>query len=294
MSNMRSVKKKRFANTIWFMVAILLAIMTIYPFLWMIATSFKPMVDIYARPLSLIPNPVTMENYQDVMRTVPFGKYFLNSILLASVGMLTNVLFGSLAGYAFAKIRFDGRKVVFAILLSSMMIPSIVTLVPQFIVLRKFPFAGGNDWMGQGGTGFINSFWAILLPGGVGTFAVFFMKQFMSMLPDELGESARLDGCGELRIFLSVYLPLAIPAAITLSIMTFQSGWNSFMWPLIVLNDSNKYTVQIGLSLFKNNYSTNYGAMMAGTVISTLPVLGVFIFAQKYYVEGIALSGTKG
>ncbi len=281
-------------HAVWILTAIGITLLTVYPFLWMIATSFKTMVDIYAQPLSLLPRPVTMENYQNVMETVPFGHYFMNSLILAAGGTLSNVFLGSLAGYAFAKIRFDGRKVVFAILLSSMMIPGIVTLVPQFVVLRRFPFVGGNNGLGQGGTGFINTFWAILLPGGVGTFAVFFMRQFMSMLPDELGESARIDGCGELRIFASIYLPLAVPAAITLAIMTFQSGWNNFMWPLIVLNDPKKYTIQIGLSLFKNNYSTNYGAMMAGTVIATLPVLVLFVLAQRYYVESIALSGTKG
>ncbi len=278
---------------VWYISACLIAVCTIYPFLWMIATSFKPMVEIYARPLDIIPRAANLENYQDVLNTVPFLKYFKNSLILAASGVFTNVFFGALAGYAFAKLNIKGKNIMFTILLSSMMIPGIVTMVPQFVVLRKFPLVGGNDLLGQGGKGFINTFWAIILTGAVGAYAVFFMRQFFASLPDDLGEAARIDGCGEFRIFLNVYFPLITPAAVTLGILTFQSGWNSFMWPLIVLNDANKHTIQIGLSLFKNNYSTNYGAMMAGTVFSTIPILILFAFAQRYFIEGIAFSGSK-
>ena len=277
----------------WYICGSLIALCTVYPFLWMIATSFKGTVEIYERPLTLVPEAPTLQNYIDVMQTVPFFLYFRNSLILATAGVLTNVFLGALAGYGFAKLDFRGKKVLFTILLSSMMIPGIVTLVPQFVVLRKFPLFGGNDIFGQGGKGMINTFWAIILPGACGTYAVFFMKQFFETLPDELAEAARLDGANEFRIFWQIYLPLIKPAAITLGIMTFQAGWNNFMWPLIVLNDPNKFTIQIGLSLFKTNYQTNYGAMMAGTVIATLPVLIMFIFAQRYYIEGIALSGSK-
>ncbi len=280
-------------TVIWYFSACLIAACTIYPFLWMIATSFKPMPEIYARPLSLIPSAATIQNYKDVLNTVPFFLYFKNSLIIASAGVFTNVFFGALAGYAFAKLHIRGKNIMFTILLSSMMIPGIVTMVPQFVVLRKFPLVGGNDLFGQGGKGFINTFWAIILTGGVGAYAVFFMRQFFGTLPDDLGEAARIDGCGEFRIFLNVYFPLITPAAVTLGILTFQSGWNSFMWPLIVLNDASKHTIQIGLSLFKNNYVTNYGAMMAGTVFSTIPILLLFSFAQRYFIEGIAFSGSK-
>lgn len=218
--------KRQRRTAVWYITALIITLCTIYPFLWMVSTSFKPMVDIYARPLNLIPRGANIENYQQVLETVPFSLYFRNSLLLAVSGVLTNVFLGALAGYGFAKIRFTGRKVLFGILLSSMMIPGIVTMVPQFVVLRKFPFVGGNDRQGAGGTGFINSFMAIILPGAVGTYAVFFMKQFFETLPDDLAEAARIDGCSELRIFWNVYLPLITPAAITLGIMTFQAGWN--------------------------------------------------------------------
>ena len=289
----QSARSKMIRRILWYLFGTLFAVITVYPFLWMIGTSFKEQVEIYARPLSLIPEKFTLENYRTVMNTVPFLMYFKNSMILAVTGVLTNVFLGALAGYAFAKLDFRGKKVLFRILLSSMMIPGIVTMVPQFVVLRKFPFAGGNNLFGQGGRGFINSFWAIILPGACGVYAVFFMKQFFETLPGDLAEAARLDGASEFRIFWQVYLPLITPAAMTLGIMTFQGGWNNFMWPLIVLNDPKKYTIQIGLSLFKTNYTSNYGAMMGGTVIATLPVLLLFIFAQRYFVEGIAFSGSK-
>ena len=287
------LRKRRIRTIIWYISACLIAVCTIFPFLWMIATSFKPMPEIYSRPLNLIPVATTLQNYRDVLNTVPFLLYFKNSMILALAGVLSNVLLGSLAGYGFAKLQIRGKNIVFVLLLSSMMIPSIVTMVPQFVVLRKFPLVGGNNIIGQGGRGFINTLWAIVLTGGVGSYAVFFMRQFFSSLPDDLGEAARIDGSGEFRIFLCVYFPLITPAAITLAILTFQSGWNNFMWPLIVLNDASKHTIQIGLSLFKNNYVTNYGAMMAGTVFSTLPMLILFAFAQRYFIEGIAFSGIK-
>ncbi len=288
-----SRQSAQFRRVVWYVSGCLIAVTTVFPFLWMLATSFKGTTEIYARPLSLIPAEASWQNYSDVFATVPFLHYFGNSFYLAAMGVLTNVFLGALAGYAFAKLRFKGRKILFSMLLASMMLPGIVTLVPQFVVLRKLPFAGGNNWLGVGGKGLINSFWAIILPGAVGAYAIFFMKQFFETLPNELAEAARIDGCSEFRIFWNVYLPLIVPAALTLGILTFQGGWNNFMWPLIVLNDPNKYTIQIGLSLFRNNYSTNYGAMMAGTVIATLPVLLFFLFAQRYFIEGIALSGSK-
>ncbi len=280
-------------STGWYIAAIAIALITVYPFLWMLSTSFKPESEIFNNSVSLIPQNGTFQNYFDVFDTIPFFTYFKNSLILAVGGVLTNLFFGSLAGYTFAKLKFRGKKVIFMIFLASMMIPSVVTMIPSFLVLKNFPLVGGNNILGQGGMGFINSYWAILLPGAAGAFAVFFMKQFFETLPSELAEAGRIDGCSEFGIFSKIYLPLITPAAVTLGIMTFQSGWNSFMWPLIVLNSEKMMTIQVGLSTFRYNYSTNYGALMAGTVIATVPTLLVFIFAQKYYVEGIAFSGGK-
>jgi multiple sugar transport system permease protein len=285
--------KKKILNVLWYVGAIGIATVTVFPFLWMISTSLKPEGEIYSNSLSLISENYSLNNYKKVFDTIPFFRYFLNSLILAVSGAATNIFFGALAGYSFAKLKFKGRKISFSLLLSSMMIPGIVTMIPQFLVLKYFPFVGGNDIFGQGGSGFINHYSAIILPGAVGAFAVFFMKQFFETLPDDLAEAARVDGCSEFRIFWQIYLPLIKPAAITLGIMTFQSGWNSFMWPMIVLNSKEMMTIQVGLSVFQYQYNTSYGPLMAGTVIATLPTILIFVFAQKYYVRGIALTGDK-
>lgn len=290
---MKKVWKKRTKSVLWYIGAILISLATVYPFLWMVSTSFKPETEIYESSLSLLSSQFSFDNYKTVFETMPFGRFFFNSFILAASGVITNLFFGALAGYAFAKLKFRGRRVSFALLLTSMMIPSVATMIPQFLVLKFFPLVGGNNLLGQGGNGFINTYGAIIIPGAVGAFAVFFMKQFFETLPDDLAEAARLDGCGELKIFTRIYFPLIRPAAVTLAIMTFQSGWNNFMWPMIVLNSEKMKTIQVGLATFQYQYDTQYGPLMAGTVIATLPMIVLFIFAQKYYVEGIAFSGGK-
>lgn len=285
--------KKRLKALCWYLVAILIALTTVYPFLWMLATSFKTEKEIFTNSLSLFVENLTFENYTKVFERIPFLRYFTNSLILAIGGVITNLFFGSLAGYTFAKLRFRGRKAIFAVFLASMMVPATCTMIPSFLVLKHFPLMGGNDIWGQGGNGLINSYWAILLPGAAGAYAIFFMKQFFETLPTELADAARIDGCSEFGIFRRIYLPLVKPAALTLGIQTFQSGWNSFLWPMIVLNSQEMMTIQVGLSAFQYNYRTDNGPLMAGTVIATLPSLIFFIFVQKYYVDGIAFSGGK-
>lgn len=278
----------------WYVILGALSIIMILPFYWSISTSFKPNDILFSADSYFIPQKVTLDHYQTVFSKIPFARYFMNSFFLAAAGVVTNLILGSLAGYAFAKLYFRGKKVLFRILLSSMMVPGVVATIPQFMVLRSFPFAGGNDIFGQGGTGFINSYWAIILPGAVGAFAVFFMRQFFVGQPDELADAARIDGSGESGIFFRIYLPLTKPALATLGIMTFQGGWNNFLWPLIVLNDEERMTIQVGLSKFIYNYGDkDYGPLLAGTVIATLPMIIIFLFAQKYFVQGISFTGSK-
>ncbi|MFC7876920.1 carbohydrate ABC transporter permease [Isoptericola sp. NPDC057391] len=273
---------------LWWVAVVVVAILTVFPLLWTLVTSLKPAGDILSGALDLIPRTVTIENYQRVLTAVPFARYFLNSMLIAVGGVVLNLFFGSLAGYAFAKLTFRGRRALFVTLLGSLMVPGIVTMVPSFLVLRAIPFAGGNNALGQGGVGLLNTYWAIILPGAAGAFAVFFMRQFFSSIPDELGEAARIDGASEFRIFAQVYLPLAKAGAAVLAILTFQAGWNAFMWPLIVLNVQEMWTVQVGLASFVTDYATDYGPLMAGTVITSLPVLLLFVFAQRYIIEGVS------
>lgn len=286
-------KTKHMQSFIWYCLVILISLTTVLPFIWTLSTSFKSDSEILSGSMQIIPSHFTWDHYKEVFETMPFLNYLKNSLILALGGVATNLFFGSLAGYSFGQLKFKGKKPIFLVFLASMMVPSIVTMIPTFIVLRGFPLAGGNDLTGTGGLGLINSYWAILLPGAAGAFSIFFMKQFFEQLPKELVESARIDGASEFKIFWNVYFPLAKPALTTLGIMTFQAGWNAFMWPMIVLNADEMKTVQVGLAAFQYNYNTNYGPLMAGTILATLPVLVLFIFAQRNYVQGMADAGIK-
>ncbi len=289
----RAQTVRRIKTVAWWLGVCLVSIVTVAPLVWTLATSLKPAGEILSNSLSLIPRSPTLQNYIHAVTTVPYGRYFVNTLIVAVGGAVANLFFGSLAGYALAKLRFRGRQAVFITFLSSLMVPSIVTMIPTFLVLRHLPLLGGNDVTGNGGLGLINTYWAVIIPGAAGAFAVFFMKQFFESLPDELGEAARIDGAGEFRIFATVYFPLTRAGLAVLGLLSFQAGWNNFLWPLIVLNDPKMMTVQVGLAGFVNNYTTDYGPLMAGTVITMLPVLAVFILAQRWLIQGIASVGIK-
>ena len=289
----RSSTRSLIGNVVWYVAVVVLSVITIAPLVWTLSTSLKPASEILAGALNLIPASPTIENYLSVFEDVPFGRYFVNSLILGIGGAVTNVFFGGLGGYALAKLKFRGRSGVFAVFLASLMIPSIVTMIPTFLILRGFPLFGGNDILGQGGLGLLNTYAAVIVPYAAGAFAVFFMKQFFETIPDELGEAARIDGASEFRIFAQIYFPLARAGMAVLGILSFQAGWNNFLWPLIVLNNPDMMTVQVGLSSFVNNYETAFGPLMAGTVVASLPVLIIFIVAQRYIIEGVAHVGNK-
>ncbi|MNO12317.1 L-arabinose transport system permease protein AraQ [compost metagenome] len=289
-----SAMKRGFNKTVYYIVCILIAIAMFLPFYWSVLTSLKPDDEIFAMPIKWFPDHLTFEHYRKAFTTVPFALYFWNSLVLAVAGVLANLFFGSLSGYAFAKLKFRLNKPIFRVLLAAMMIPGIVTMIPTVYVMRHIPFAGGNDFFGSGGNGLMNSFWGIILPGASGTFAVFFMRQFFLTLPSDMMEMARIEGCREFMIFWRIYLPLTKPALATLSIFTFQAGWNGFLWPMIVLNDPDKATIQMGLQAFSYNFQTDYGPMMAGALVAILPILVLFLALQRYFVQGIAFSGIKG
>lgn len=263
------------------------------PFIWSLSTSLKYDEEIFSAQIQWLPSRITLEHYIDAFTIVPFARYFANSLAMGAAGVATNLFFGGLAGYAFAMLRFPGRTVLFRVLLASMMVPGVVTLIPSYLIVRSFPLVGGNDLLGQGGFGLLNSYLAVILPGAAGAFAVFLMRQFFLTLPSELGEAARLDGCDEFGIFWKVYLPLCRPALATLAIFTFQAGWNAFLWPLIVFTDPAMSTVQMGLGAFSFNRSTDYGALMAASVVVMLPVLLLFLVAQRHFTQGLAFTSTK-
>ncbi|MHB8962712.1 MAG: carbohydrate ABC transporter permease [Saccharofermentanales bacterium] len=286
-------KTRRIEKIIIYLALSLFGIIMVLPFYWSILTSLRLDADIFKIPIEWIPRRLTSEHYIKAFQTVPFLKYALNTLLITVSGMAMNLFFGAAAGYAFAKIRFVGKKIIFRMMVSSLMVPGVVTMIPTFLILKNFPLAGGNNIFGSGGFGFLNTIWGVILPGGIGVFAVFFMRQFFLSLPDDLAESARVEGAGEGTIYFKIYLPLVKPALATLGIFGFQAGWNSFLWPNIVLGDPNMKVLTMALQSFSFNNQTQYGPLMAASLFISAPVFVVFLFFQKYFVQGIALTGIK-
>jgi len=270
------------------------ALTTIVPFLWMISTSLKPEPEIFRFPPVWIPSAWQWDNYAKAMTAAPFARYFLNTVIYAVGITASNLLFCSMAAYAFARLRFPGRNLLFILVLGTMMIPAQVTMVPVFIMLKRWPLLGGNDLLGAGGHGLLNTYTGLVLPGAVGAFGIFLLRQFFMTLPRELEDAARIDGCSEAGIYWRIILPLSKPAMATLGIFTFTAAWNEFLWPLLIMSKDSMKTLQVGLQVFQTQYTTTWDLLMAGTVVVTIPVLIIFLFGQRYFTRGIALSGMKG
>jgi len=270
------------------------AITMILPFLWMVSTSLKPEPEIFRFPPAWLPRRWQWENYRAAMEAAPFGRYFVNTVIYAVAITGSNLLLCSMAAYAFARLRFRGRNVLFILTLGTMMVPGQVTMVPVFILLKRWPLVGGNDWLGIGGHGLLNSYIGLVLPGAVGAFGIFLLRQFFMTLPRELEDAARIDGCSEAGIYWRIILPLSKPALATLGIFTFTAAWNEFLWPLLIMSKDSMKTLQVGLQVFQTQYTTRWDLLMAGTVVVTIPVLVIFLAGQRYFTRGIALSGIKG
>jgi multiple sugar transport system permease protein len=270
------------------------AAVMLLPFVWMLSTSLKPPDQLFTVPPTWVPRTLVWDNYLKAMGAGNFGRYALNSLLLAFANMITNVGLSALAGYAFARLRFPGRGVLFVLVLATLMVPYQVTIIPQFVIIRHIPLFGGNDILGQGGIGWINSYWGLVMPGAVGAFGIFMLRQFFETLPSDLEDAARIDGAGELRIFWQIMLPLAMPAVATLAVFSFQAGWNAFLWPLLITTTDDMRTIQLGLTVFVQQYSTQWDQLMAATVVATLPIIAVFVLGQRLLVRGIAFTGLKG
>jgi len=284
-----------FSVVLVYLVIVIISIFMILPFVWMVSVSLKPSGRIYEYPPRFIPSPVTFENYRTAWDRANFSRYFMNTTIFAVVGALLTIFLCSLGGYVFAKLRFPGKNILFMVILFTMMLPFFSVLIPLFLIVKNFPLAGGNNLFGKGGTGLINSFAGLILPGIVNGYYIFLFRQFFTMLPDELIQAARIDGCSEFRIFAQIMLPLAKPALATVAIFSFMDKWNALVWPLVVLTDPNKRTLQVGLAIFQGEQLTGaqWNELMAASVISLLPTVLVFLLAQKYFTTGIALTGIK-
>jgi len=251
------------------------------PYVWMFVTSIKPLAEIQAFPPSFAVKNPTIEPYKDLFRLVPMLKYLVNSIFVAGSITLFNVFATSLAGYAFAKHKFWGRDKIFFIFLASLMIPWQVNIIPGFIIVKNL--------------GWLNTYKGLIIPSMAWcAFGIFLNRQFIYSIPDDLIDAAKIDGCGEFRIYMHVILPLIKPVLATLSIFTFLQQWNNFVWPLVIIHTSSMRTIPLGLATLTGQFGANYAMIMAGAVIATLPMLIVYLMFQKYIIKGIALTGLKG
>ncbi|WP_238996501.1 carbohydrate ABC transporter permease [Paenibacillus pinistramenti] len=260
----------------------LIGVMMLVPLWWMISTSLKSMREIMAYPPTIVPEHVHWDNYIHAWQKGHFGRYTLNTLFLAGIGVLSHVLSNTFVAYGFAKIRFKGKKLLFSVMLGTMMIPSFVTLIPQYILFSKL------HW--------INTYLPLTVPGFFGSaFQIFLVRQFFLTIPNELIEAGKVDGASHFRIWGQLMLPLSLPVIATIAIMTFQGAWNDFTGPLIYINSESLFNLQIGLQSFKSTETTQWHYLMAGSVIVLLPVVLLFFLFQKYFIEGMNISsGTKG
>lgn len=270
---------------LWKLIAVYLVLVIgliamIAPFLWMLSTSFKSTKAIFRFPPDWIPVQPTLAHYQKLFETLDFLTPFKNTVIVAVSITFLSLLICSMAGYAFAKFRFPGRDKLFIGLLGTLMVPGQITMIPVFLLLNKLRL--------------LNSYPGLILPGLASAFSIFFMRQFIRTIPDELLEAARIDGASERYIFFKIVLPLCKPALATLGIFNFTGSWNSFLWPLIIASSEKMYTLPVAIANLGGQYQTDYGLQMAGAVVVIVPIIIVFLFAQKYFIKGITLSGLKG
>jgi multiple sugar transport system permease protein len=273
-------ERRRFLFSPWHLVLFPIAAVMVIPLVWMIVTSLQTLDETRHYPPSLVPSSLEAGNYAEVLQRAPFGRWFLNTLIVTIVCVLGNLLFCSLAGYAFARIKFFGREVTFILILATLMIPFQVIIIPTFLIVRTL--------------GMIDTLGALILPNLAGAFGIFMLRQFFRTLPVELEEAARIDGASRLGILFKIVLPLSGPALATLAVITFMWTWNDFLWPLITIYSPQNMTLQLGLATFQGAHQTNTNLLMAANVMSMLPVLLLFFVAQRYFVRGIATTGLKG
>ena len=272
--------KRRTTQLIVYAFLTLGALSMAIPYVWMIVTSVKPIEEIQTYLPSFYVRHPTFAPYRELFSILPMWRYLFNSLVVASLVTLCNVFFCSLAGYAFAKHKFFGRDKIFLLLLSAIMIPYQVNLIPGFIIVKNL--------------GWLNSFYSLIIPNMAMVFGVFLCRQYIISIPNDLLDAAKIDGCSEFTIYRIIIFPLIKPALATLAIFTFLSQWNSFVWPLIVIHTSTMRTVPLALSVLNSQFGANFSMVMAGATVVTLPVLIIFLCLQKYIIQGITMMGLKG
>ena len=280
-----AIKKKKSTSAIvrkvlLYVLLIIIGIIMVVPFLWMISTSLKEQYDTVKIPPVWIPNPPRWQNYVDLFTQQPMLQFMLNTIKIVFSVVLGQLFFSSLAAYSFARIKFKGRTVMFFFYIATLMVPGQVTMIPTYLMFAK--------------VGLVDNHIVLILPAFFSAFGVFLLRQFFMSLPKELEEAAEIDGCNPFTTYYRIMLPLIVPAMLTLGVFTLMNTWNDYMGPLIYLTTPEKYTMTLGIAYFKGVYTTQWNLVMAGSVLSVIPILVAYLCAQKYFVEGIAFSGVKG
>lgn len=274
------MSRKRLGDLVVYVILIVICVGMILPFLWTLSTALKPPGKVFIYPPQWIPKPATWKNFATAWNRVPFGKFLINSSFVSLTVVFLQLLTCSLSAYAFARMEFPGRDQLFLLYLGTLMIPGQVVVIPNFILMRYL--------------GWLNTYAAMTLPAAFSAFGTFLLRQFFLTIPYELEEAARIDGCSRFGLYWRIILPLSKPALASLAIFTFRSQWNAFLWPLIVINDTAKMPIQVGLSFFRGMYDVQWELMLAGTLIALIPTLVVFALGQRYFTQGIALSGLGG
>jgi multiple sugar transport system permease protein len=280
-------RRRRLPFSPWHLVLIPATIVLIFPFAWLLLTSVETISEALHFPPLLTPHIIKLGNYAAAWTSGPFGRWFLNSVIVAVATVVCNLVLCSLAGYAFARFRFLGRTALFAVIMATLMVPFQVTMIPQFIITK---------WLGVhvlAAVG-INHIGALILPNAATAFGIFFLRQFFRTLPLEYEESARVDGASRLTVLVRIVLPLATPALATLAALTFLDSWNNFLWPLIAVTSTSQMTLPLGLSTFQGAHLTETTLLMAANVMSLAPMLVIFFVAQRYFIRSVAATGLAG
>lgn len=275
-------KKKIVSKIATYTILIGISFICLVPFYWMIRSSLMDMSQIFTIPPVWIPSPIRFSNYKEALTMLPFAKYFLNTLFIVVFTVLGTVITSSLCAYSFSRINWKGRDTIFGILLTAMMIPFAVTLIPTFIGWQKI--------------GLVNTYAPLIIPAwfGGGVFNVFLLRQFFRTIPKELDEAARIDGANHFTIYSKIIIPLSKPSLIVVALFSFMGSWNDFLGPLVYLNDSDKFTLSLGLMQFNGMYTAQWQYMMAASAVVVLPIVIIFFAGQKYFIEGITMTGMKG
>jgi multiple sugar transport system permease protein len=266
-------------RTLLYLVLVVAALAMIFPFIWMVLTSLKPEADVVSYPPKLWPDQWSLHSYSDIWSRIPFGRFFLNSVIFAGGVTIISLTLDSLTAYALARLRFPGRDLIFLLILTLLMVPFQVTLIPLFNLIFQL--------------GWLNTFQGLIVPRATNAFGIFMLRQFFITVPVDLDEAARIDGAGEFGIYWRIILPLSKSALATLAVFHFMYNWNDFLWPLIISTSTDMETLPAGLALFMGQHVVEYSLLMAGATLALAPLVIAFLFAQRYFVQGITLGAVK-